>query len=207
MVFLMFSLKKFIILSMISLIVAVNSTALAAENNTAKRVALLPVMHLYCHWNHSESEEKALDQLFKREIHIPLNGLLKITEEIPPETSVAAFNKNYHDMKTTNKKADIKDAVKASAEEINADIFILPIAKSCSQETFSLGFDGNVMVSRAIMELFVYDKSTGTVQTYKYHDYYNDTFLLIGTVDSLLKNCANHVLKKANLKQLVTGNN
>lgn len=207
MVILMLSLKKFIILSVIMLIAVVNSTALAAENSTPKRVALLPVIHLYCHWNHSESEEDSLNQIFKREIHIPLNGLLKIIEEIPPEESVHAFNKNYHDMKTINKKADIKDAVKTSAEEINADIFILPIAKNCFQETYSRGFDSNTMVSRAIMTLYVYDKSTGIVQTYKYNDYYNDTFLLIGTVDSLLKNCANHVIKKADLKQLVTGKN
>lgn len=203
----MFSLKKFIILSIISLIVIINSTALAAENNTTKRVALLPVMHLYCHWNHSKSEEYTLNQLFKREIHIPLNGVLKITEEIPPEEALNILNRNYQNMKLIDKKADIKDAVKASAEEINADIFILPIAKSCSQETFSRGFDNNIMVSRAMMELFVYDKSTGIVQSYKYNDRYMDTISLRGTVDSLLKNCADHVLKKTDLRQLIKGNN
>lgn len=202
----MFSLKKFIILSMISLIIAINSTALAAENSTTKRIALLPVMHLYCHWNHSESEDAALNQLFKREIHIPLNGILKITEEIPPEEAINSLNKYYQQIKADNKKAKITEAIQPAAEEINADIFILPIAENCSQETFSRLFGENILVSQATMKLYVYDKSTGLVQTYKYYDRYRDTFLITGTVDNLLKNCASHVLAKANLKQLIKEN-
>ena len=152
-----------------------------------------------------DSDTRAeLETKIERAVHIPLNGTLQVAEYLPPNDSAQIFNDVWQEISSQNKKAKLADAIRPFAQKIDADIIVCPVLKEYSQYTsFAFALDETILVSRARVELIVYDRRTDDLFDEKSSLFYNDTYSPHGTASFLAKNCFDKVILRTGLQKKI----
>lgn len=189
--------RRYAVTLILLLAMIIASTASAA----ALRMAVLPLQEYKC-WTHiSEDSATNVNRRILREVHVPLNGVLQRVEMIPPEVSEDVFLNRYATLLSKNKKTRPNEVLEMIADELGADVLILPMAVSCRQESF-FSIDGEeYLVTHANMELYVYRADTKETKCYKASRHYNGSLSSLQMLPAELMNCTEIVLKKAKLKE------
>lgn len=191
--------KKYVCLCVLLVVMMMASVVSAA----ALKVVVLPVQEYKCWTRLSDDVAYNVNSRILKDVHVPLNGILERVETIHPEISVSTFYTQYNNLLGINKKARPNEALVLTAEELGADILVLPLAVSCHQEVYS-GFEGETyLITDANMELYVYRADSKETECYKASRHYSG---LLGSQQMLsaeIMNCTEKVLGKAKLRDVI----
>ena len=167
------------------------------------RIARLPI--IFRSTIPDEETRAELETQITRAIHIPLNGTLQLAEYLPPDESARALDDLWQNISGQNKKANLSDAMRPLAQEIDADLIVCPVLKKYSQYV-TMGFGWNsetYIVSQAAAELIVYDRRSDELTVKKNSQIYNDVYSLRGTASALSKICFDKIIDSSGLRQIV----
>ena len=146
----------------------------------------------------------ALETKITRAMNIPLNGTLKLAEYVDKQESTAALNEIWRQMRSQNKKAKLKDAMRPLAEKINADIIVCPALKNYSETQVQHGMNFETfLVSDVSATLIVYDRRTDELIEKKVSRHFNDSYNKYGSASSLAKECFERLLAETKLQQKI----
>ena len=145
-----------------------------------------------------------LETKITRAMNIPLNKTLNLAEYVPNQESVGALNEIWKEIRSQNKKAKIKDAIKPLAEKINADIIVCPVLRNYSETKVQRGFDMETyLVSDVSATLIVYDRRTDELIEKKDSRHFNSSYNKFGTASSLVQECFDRLIEYTKLKQKI----
>lgn len=170
------------------------------------RIALLPVINYHCYTNLDTEGSEALYNRIRQEIHVPLNGVLQRTEELDKDEAATTFNQIWNGLSAENKKAKVADAIAPTAEKLNADMLILPVARNCRQEIHNSTRGERILICYANLDMYIFDNNTGDLRLYRASESFESGYDSSHTLPASILRCAEKVLKKAGLHQLVHGN-
>ena len=83
------------------------------------RIARLPI--IFQSTIPDEETRAELETKITRAIHIPMNGTLQLAEYLPPDESARALDDLWQNISGQNKKANLSDAMRPLAQELDAD--------------------------------------------------------------------------------------
>ena len=191
--------KKFL-LPLLLFIIFLSSQA--AAEKIPVRIARLPIIFQS---SIPDADTRAqLETKIERATHIPLNNTLQVAEYISISDSTQALNEIWQKMRSENKKARLKDAMRPLAEKIDADIIVCPVLINYSQFVNNFSGYGEIFLnSYARAELIVYDRRADDLIDKKASQIYNDVLSSTGTVDYLAKICFDKVIDDTKLHQLI----
>ena len=167
------------------------------------RIARLPI--IFQSTIPDEETRAELETKITRAIHIPLNGTLQLAEYLPPDESARALDELWQNISGQNKKANLSDAMRPLAQELDADLIVCPVLKKYSQYV-TMGFGWNsetYIVSQAAAELIVYDRRSDELTVKKNSQIYNDVYSLRGTASALSKICFDKIIESSGLRQII----
>ena len=167
------------------------------------RIARLPI--IFQSTIPDEETRAELETKITRAIHIPLNGTLQLAEYLPPDESARALDDLWQNISAQNKKANLSDAMRPLAQELDADLIVCPVLKKYSQYV-TMGFGWNsetYIVSQAAAELIVYDRRSDELTVKKNSQIYNDVYSLRGTASALSKICFDKIIESSGLRQII----
>ena len=167
------------------------------------RIARLPI--IFQSTIPDEETRADLETKITRAIHIPLNGTLQLAEYLPPDESARALDDLWQNISGQNKKANLSDAMRPLAQELDADLIVCPVLKKYSQYV-TMGFGWNsetYIVSQAAAELIVYDRRSDELTVKKNSQIYNDVYSLRGTASALSKICFDKIIESSGLRQII----
>lgn len=188
------------------LTVVMSIMMMAAAAAAPMRIALLPVVNYKCYTNLDASSSDTLYQRMRQEIHVPLNGVLQRTEEIDKDSAAMTFNQIWKDLQTENKKAKPAEAILPAAEQLNADMLVLPVARNCRQEIYNSTRGERILICYANLDVYVFNNNTGDLQVYRSSESFESSYDSAHTLPAAIMRCAEKVLKKANLRQQLPSN-
>ena len=167
------------------------------------RIARLPI--IFQSTIPDEETRAELETKITRAIHIPLNGTLQLAEYLPPDESARALDELWQNISGQNKKANLSDAMRPLAQELDADLIVCPVLKKYSQYV-TMGFGWNsetYIISQAAAELIVYDRRSDELTVKKNSQIYNDVYSLRGTASALSKVCFDKIIDSSGLRQII----
>ena len=167
------------------------------------RIARLPI--IFQSTIPDEETRADLETKITRAIHIPLNGTLQLAEYLPPDESARALDDLWQNISGQNKKANLSDAMRPLAQNLDADLIVCPVLKKYSQYV-TMGFGWNsdtYIVSQAAAELIVYDRRSDELTVKKNSQIYNDVYSLRGTASALSKICFDKIIESSGLRQII----
>ncbi|MBQ3337816.1 MAG: hypothetical protein IJG80_10475 [Selenomonadaceae bacterium] len=167
------------------------------------RIARLPI--IFQSTIPDEETRADLETKITRAIHIPLNGTLQLAEYLPPDESARALDGLWQNISAQNKKANLSDAMRPLAQNLDADLIVCPVLKKYSQYV-TMGFGWNsetYIVSQAAAELIVYDRRSDELTVKKNSQIYNDVYSLRGTASALSKICFDKIIDSSGLRQII----
>ena len=167
------------------------------------RIARLPI--IFQSTIPDEETRAELETKITRASHIPLNGTLQLAEYLPPDESARALEDLWQNISAQNKKANLSDAMRPLAQELDADLIVCPVLKKYSQYV-TMGFGWNsetYIVSQAAAELIVYDRRSDELTVKKNSQIYNDVYSLRGTASALSKICFDKIIESSGLRQII----
>lgn len=170
------------------------------------KIALLPVLNYQNFTNLDMDGSDALYKRIKQEVHVPLNGVLQRTEEIDRDDAAMIFNHVLGGLRAENKKAKLAEAIAPTAEQLNADILILPVARNCRQQIYYSTRGERVLICYANLDMYVFNNATGDLQVYRASESFESSYDSAHNLPSSILRCAEKVLSKANLRQLISNN-
>jgi len=142
-----------------------------------------------------------LETKLARATYIPLNGTLKLIENIPVEKSKSALTEIWKEMRSADKKAKLKDAMRPLARKLDADIVICPVLRHYSeyfiQKSFSLE---TYLASNVSASLIVYDRRTDELVEKKTSRSFNDSASKFGKASYLAGECFDRLIEETNLR-------
>ena len=177
----------------------ISSVCLAADKKPL-RLARLPIIFQS---NKPDFETCAvLETKIARAVHIPLNGTLKLIEQIETDESTAELNKIWQNMRAENKKSKLKDAMRPLAEKLNADIVVCPVLRRYSetyvQKTSNLE---TYLISNVSATLIVYDRRTDDLIEKKTSRSFSDSASAFGKASYLAGECFDRLIDETNLRR------
>ena len=195
--------KRFLFLSVfLSLLIFTCSPVFAAER-VPLRVARIPL--ILQGWQiPDDATLNALETKLDRALHVPLNGTLHAMEYLPETECENALDNILTELRKTNRKAKLKDAMKPLAEKLEADNVVCPVLRRYDQYT-GIGWAWNrglMLHSTASVELAGYERATDRVFDKKFGKSYHDDYSSWGTASALSKECMDHVIQEANLHDM-----
>ena len=190
--------KKFFAVLFVMILFAATTSA----ESKPVRIARLPII-----FQSAIPDENTCDELetkIIRAVHIPLNGTLQLAEYLPPEDSEQVLSEIWQDMRSENKKAKIKDAMRPLAQKLDADIIVCPIVKQYVQYVSDFAsFHETFLHSAVSVELIVYDRRTDNLIDKKASQMHHDIYNLRGTASFLAKSCFDRVIDNSKLQKLI----
>ena len=183
--------KKFLVALSIMIFFAATGSAQPV------RIARLPII-----FQSTIPDEKTCSELetkIARAVHIPLNGTLQLAEYLDPKISAQTFN----DIWQENKKARLADAMTELAEKIDADIIVCPVLKDFNQYVSFCGWGETILISRAEVELIVYDRRTDELIDKKNSQFHHDDYNPRGEASFLAQICFDKVIEKSGLRKKI----
>ena len=161
------------------------------------RLVTLPIIIA----SQARASSDALNQMkvkIARSMHVPLNGTLKKVEYIPSSQSSPVLQDIWSRIYQSNKKANLKEAMKPLAEELKADFIVCTVLYSCNEMTsMSMGFDHSTLLqSNAGVEMILFDNRTGELVNKKRSKFFNDEYSPRGTADALAIECLTDLIEE-----------
>lgn len=188
-------------ISLLTIIITLLLTAVACA--APLRIALLPIYNYKCYTILDPASSESLYRRINQDIHVPLNGVLQRTEEIDKNVAAMAFNQARESLLAENKKAKLAEAIAPAAEQLNADVLILPVAKNCRQEIYNSTRGERILICYANLDMYVFEKSTGDLRVYRASESFESSYDSTHTLPASLMRCTEKVLKKAELRKLI----
>ena len=191
--------KKFFTLIFAVTILIFSNLAAEAE---PLRLAKLPIIFQSNQPNYETCA--ALETKLGRAVHIPLNGTLKLVDYISTDKSTVALNGIWQKMRSENKKAKLKDAIKPLAEKLDADIIVCPVLRQYSEAQVQHGLKFEThLISNVSATLIFYDRRTDELIEKKTSRYFNDSYNKFGTAAYLAGVCFDNLIKETKLRERI----
>lgn len=189
--------KIFRVMSFALLFLLTCSSATFAADHV-KTIAILPIQTVDCRENAiTEDVKDNLNSLVRTQVDKGIDTFSRHLEADGQE-GVAVFQRLYAEKKAVNKKATYRDVVALTARELKADLIVVPMAVNCTtNKTEANGH--NMLVASSNIIIYVYDKMSGNINTYKSSEHYNGVTSGSENFDTLIERCMLQALKKANL--------
>lgn len=170
-----------------AVIIFLQATCAAAQIKKPVRILCLPITFQ----SKVDSETRSgLELKISRAVHIPLNEVLNAAEYLDAENFSAAPD---------------ADAVKVLAEELDADLVICPILRSCSQiymPPFGLSGESRLR-SNAAARLIVYDRRTDTLTDKKISRSHSGSYSRFKTAAYLAGECFDELIRETGLREII----
>lgn len=182
---------------MLVMLAALCGVAAAAERQPLK-VAQYPLI-VQSSWLEPGLEvTDELEGQIDRALHVPLNGTLHRVAYLPEKDCLAAWDEVENDSRS--RKA--KDMVKAVADQLGADLVVIPIINDYVQyTTMSWHWDRDIILhSYVSLELVVYDRATDKVVDKKASRFYDDDYSTTGTASYLAREAMTDLIQQVNLR-------
>ena len=165
--------KIFQMMSLVTLLL-VMCTSMAFAATHTKKIAVVPLQAVNCRYGTMTDEiMEDLNGILKDKVDASINGVMTRVDIVDPEEAMNTFQKVYQEKKAVNSKAKYRDAVALTARELKADLIIVPVAENCYSETSGGIGSHRVINYAAFITVYVYDKTTGTTNTFKASDNYH----------------------------------
>ena len=191
--------KKFLVL-MLVFFVSLSSVALAAKKPV--KIARIPIIIQKIQIDNSTA--LALEVKMARSVMVPMNDTFKTVDYIPPLEAKENLNKIWHKMYTKNKDAEMSDAVKKFAKEMDADLVICPILRHYSQQTNAINDEfKSRLKSEVSAELIIYDRTKDELIQKKEKRNFNNNYSKYGTASHLAFECFDQLINDTGLRKLV----
>ena len=193
-------LKKIIL--MILALSILNFANVEAEEKKPLRLVKLPIIFQSAQPDFDTCA--ALETKLARAVHIPLNGTLKLVEYADTSESTNALNEVWRKMRSENKNAKLKDAIKPLAEKMDADIIVCPLLRRYSEHYFQHGFNLEThLVSDVSATLIVYDRRTDELVEKKYSRSWSGGSNRFGKASYLAGECFDKLIQETKLREKI----
>ena len=181
---------------MLLLTLAVFFTLSSLASAAPLRLAQAPViLHAYC----PPDVEDALNAQVSRATHVPLNDFLQAVEYLPSQEIMTALG----DLRQTGRKVKYKEMVKPLAEELKADMVVLPVLtgyQHWQRLSWRLGLIEHCYAS---VELYVDDARTDELVRKNASRFYDDESSARGSAANLAQEAMTQVLHTSRLHERV----
>ena len=165
--------KIFQMMSLVTLLL-VMCTSMAFAATHTKKIAVVPLQAVNCRYGIMTDElMEDLNNILKDRVDAGINSVMTRVDTVDPEEALSTFQRIYQEKKAVNKKATYRDAVALTARELKADLIIVPIAENCMWEVTSDAVSHRAVNYLGLVKVYVYDKITGTTNTFTAKDHYN----------------------------------
>ncbi len=191
--------KKIFALFLIA-IITLASVAMAAKKTV--RIARLPILVQQNTLDYETSV--TLETKLARAVKFPVNEEIQIVEYVPPKKASEKLNKIWQKMYAKNKNSNIDNAIKRLADNLKADLVILPILHQYYQsETDSDDNSGKFLSSKVSAEMIIYDKTTGNFIKKEAERDFNDSYNKFGTAAHLAGECFDQLIQDTQLIHII----
>lgn len=164
--------KIFQMMSLVTLLL-VMCTSMAFAATHTKKIAVVPLQAVNCRYGIMTDElMEDLNNLLKDRVDAGINSVMTRVDTVDPEEALSTFQRIYQEKKAVNKKATYRDAVALTARELKADLIIVPVAENCTWDVSGNSIH-RIVNYMAKVKIYVYDKTTGTTNTFKAMDHSN----------------------------------
>lgn len=171
-------------------------TALAAGDQPPRRIAILPVINQTN--THRPEIETYCNDALNEALRVPLNSILNVHEYVSADAIAAALP----ELQQPKRRHILSpDRLKAAAEALDADLIVGFVLNDWG-EYRSYNWDGEeIQYTFVSLQLVGYDRKKDAFLKWKRREYYHDTYSSSGTLEALLRNAADYLLKKADFKK------
>lgn len=171
-------------------------TVWAAPDGPPRRIALLPVLNQTN--THRPEIEAYCNEALNEALRVPLNSILNMHAYI----SADAIETALPELKEPKRRHILSpDRLKAAAETLDADLIVGFVIRDWG-EYRSYNWDGEqIQYTFVSMQLVGYDRKKDAFLKWKHRAYYHDTYSASGTLEALLHETVDYLLKKADFKK------
>lgn len=181
------------------IMILICSTCFAADKKPL-RLARLPIIFQSNQPDYNTCV--TLETKIARAVNIPMNGTLKLVEQIDMNESTSALNTIWQNMRVANKKSKLKDAIKPLAEKLNADIVVCPVLRRYSETYVQTNRSlESHLVSNVSATLIVYDRRTDNLVEKNFSKHFNDSASGFGKASYLAGECFDKLIDETNLRR------
>ena len=190
-------------LCLMAVLLLMTSAADAAER-TPLRIARLP-LQVQC----STADDAAVDRIetqLDRAMHVPLNGTLQVVKEIPDSQVEAALDEVLAQLRQSNRRVRLQDAMKPLADKLQADLVVCPVLNDYEQWT-EISWNwrhAELLHSYVAMEIAGYDRSSDETFHKSTSRFFNDEYSPAGLADSLSIECVDELIQSTDLRKRVS---
>lgn len=168
------------------------------------RVACVPIIVLSgCHMG--ADELKALERRLGYAVHVPLNGVIHSVEYLPPSDCRAALDEIMSQLRKTNRKARLMDAMEPLSDRLDADLVICPVVERYFQyASMGMSWRGETLwYSNARISLMGYERKTGRPFCETESRFYRGDSSAWGRVEVLAGECLDKVIERTGIWNMV----
>ena len=189
-------------LCLMAVLLLMTSAADAAER-TPLRIARLP-LQVQC----STADDAAVDRIetqLDRAMHVPLNGTLQAVKEIPDSQVEAALDEVLAQLRQSNRRVRLQDAMKPLADKLQADLVVCPVLNDYEQWTeISWNWRHEQLLhSYVAMEIVGYDRSRDETFHRSASRYFDDEYSVAGLAENLSMECLDELTQSTDLRNRV----
>ena len=189
-------------LCLMAVLLLMTSVADAAER-TPLRIARLP-LQVQC----STADDAAVDRIetqLDRAMHVPLNGTLQAVKEIPDSQVEAALDEVLAQLRQSNRRVRLQDAMKPLADKLQADLVVCPVLNDYEQWT-EISWNwrhAELLHSYVAMEIVGYDRSRDETFHRSASRYFDDEYSVAGLAENLSMECLDELTQSTDLRNRV----
>ena len=189
-------------LCLMAVLLLMTSAADAAER-TPLRIARLP-LQVQC----STADDAAVDRIetqLDRAMHVPLNGTLQAVKEIPDSQVEAALDEVLAQLRQSNRRVRLQDAMKPLADKLQADLVVCPVLNDYEQWT-EISWNwrhAELLHSYVAMEIVGYDRSRDETFHRSASRYFDDEYSVAGLAENLSMECLDELTQSTDLRNRV----
>ena len=169
----------------------------------AARVAQLPLAAGEDVWALDTRTEHHLSDMVRAALHMPLNAAMDWFVDVDEHDLFAAYDAALARHAGKRGTYDYPSVLRETADEVGADIAVLPILESYSEEVYHAWFScgDDYIVGRAAVCVLLYDRQTGEMVERRSVRRCTDGSYPCGSVRTLAYEAMREALERTELKQ------
>ena len=169
----------------------------------AARVAQLPLAAGEDVWALDTRTEHHLSDMVRAALHMPLNAAMDWFVDVDEHDLFAAYDAALARHAGKRGTYDYPSVLRETADEVGADIAVLPILESYSEEVYHAWFScgDDYIVGRAAVRVLLYDRRTGEMVERRSVRRCTDRSYPCGSVRTLAYEAMREALERTELKQ------
>ena len=169
----------------------------------AARVAQLPLAAGEDVWALDTRTEHHLSDMVRAALHMPLNAAMDWFVDVDEHDLFAAYDAALARHAGKRGTYDYPSVLRETADEVGADIAVLPILESYSEEVYHAWFScgDDYIVGRAAVRVLLYDRRTGEMVERRSVRRCTDGSYPCGSVRTLAYEAMREALERMGLKQ------